>query len=373
MQKSTLIKFITAAFVATAFSAPAFSADTIKIGVAGPHTGDLAPYGLPTKEAVEMLVTEANAKGGINGKKIELMIVDDQCKPELATNVAAKLVSEGVNIIIGHVCSGATKAAMATYKDAKIIAISPSATNPPLTKSGEYPNFYRTIAADDDQALLAANFATDTLKAKKIAIIHDKGDYGKGFADFSKEAIEKGGIAKVVMYEGIQPGAMDYSAVVQKIRAEGADTVIFGGYHPEASKLLSLLSKKKIKVSFIGPDGIKGDGFLKIAGKDSEGVYATGPKDVSKLPLNTKAHNDYKAKFGKEPGTFFDQAYAATLAALNAVKVAGGTDYDALAKALKSSSIDTTIGTIKFDAKGDAVGAGFSVYQVKNGAFVEIK
>ena len=373
MQKPTLVKFVAAAFVATAFSASAFAADTIKIGVAGPHTGDLAPYGLPTKEAVEMLVAEANTKGGINGKKIELMMVDDQCKPEIATNVATKLVSEGVNIVIGHVCSGATKAAMGIYKDAKIIAISPSATNPPLTKSGEYPNFYRTIAADDDQALLAASFATDSLKVKKIAIIHDKGDYGKGFADFSKEAIEKGGKAKVVMYEGIQPGAMDYSAVIQKLRAEGADAIIFGGYHPEASKLLSLLGKKKIKIPFVGPDGIKGDGFLKIAGKDAEGVYATGPKEVSKLPLNTKAHNDYKAKYAKEPGTFFDQAYAATLAALNAIKVAGGTDYGALAKALKSSPVETSIGTIKFDARGDAVGAGFSVYQVKNGAFVEVK
>ena len=373
MQKSTLVNFVAAAFVATAFSASAFAADTIKIGVAGPHTGDLAPYGLPSKDAAEMLAAEVNAKGGVNGKKVELLIVDDQCKPELATNVATKLVSDGANIVIGHVCSGATKAVMGIYKDAKIIAISPSATTPPLTKSGEYPNFYRTIAADDDQALLAASFATDTLKAKKIAIIHDKGDYGKGFADFSRGAIEKSGKAKVVMYEGIQPGAMDYSAVIQKVRAEGADAIIFGGYHPEASKLLSLLGKKKIKIPFIGPDGLKGDGFLKIAGKEAEGVYATGPKDVSKLPLNVKAHDDYKAKYGKEPGTFFDQAYAAMLAALNAIKVAGGTDYAALSKALKSSKVDTNIGTIKFDAKGDAEGVGFAVYQVKSGVFAEVK
>ncbi len=373
MQKSTLVKLFATAFVAVLVASPASAADTIKIGVAGPHTGDLAPYGIPTKEAAEMVVAEVNAKGGINGKQIELMIVDDQCKPEIATNVATKLVSESVNIVIGHVCSGATKAAMGIYKGAKLIAISPSATNPPLTKSGEYPNFYRTIAADDDQAMLAASFATDKLKAKKVAIIHDKGDYGKGFADFSKVAIETGGKAKVVMYEGIQPGALDYSAVVQKLRSEGADTLIFGGYHPEASKILSLLNKKKIKIAFIGPDGIKGDGFLKIAGKDAEGVYATGPKDVAKLPLNIKAHDEYKAKYKKEPGTFFDQGYAAMLAALNAIKVAGGTDYDALGKALKSSSVETTVGKIKFDTKGDAEGVGFSVYQVKNGAFAEVK
>jgi branched-chain amino acid transport system substrate-binding protein len=373
MHKTTLVKLVAAALVAMAITAPAGAADTIKLGVAGPHSGDLAAYGLPSKEAAEMVVAEANAKGGINGKQVELMIIDDQCKPEIATNVATKLVSEGVNIVIGHVCSGATKAAMGIYKGAKIIAISPSATNPPLTKSGEYPNFYRTIAPDDDQALLAASFATDKLGAKKIAILHDKGDYGKGFADFCKEAIEKGGKAKVVMYEGIQPGAMDYSAVIQKMRQEGADLLIFGGYHPEASKLLSLMNKKKIKVPFIGPDGLKGDGFLKIAGKDAEGVYATGPRDVSKLPANAKAHSDYKAKYGKEPGTFFDQAFAATTAALNAVKVAGGTDYDALAKALKSSQVDTTVGRIKFDAKGDAEGVGFSVYQVKSGVFAEVK
>jgi len=373
MQKTTLVKLVAAALAATVLTAPAFAAETIKLGVAGPHTGDLAAYGLPSKEAAEMVVAEINAKGGVNGKQVELMIVDDQCKPEIATNVATKLVSEGVNIVIGHVCSGATKAAMGIYKGAKIIAISPSATNPPLTKSGEYPNFYRTIAPDDEQGLLAASFATDTLKAKKIAILHDKGDYGKGFADFCKEAIEKGGKAKVVMYEGIQPGAMDYSAVIQKMRNEGADLLIFGGYHPEASKLLSLMNKKRIKVPFIGPDGLKGDGFLKIAGKDAEGVYATGPRDVSKLPLNAKAHEDYKAKYGKEPGTFFDQAFAATVAALNAVKVAGGTDYDALAKALKTSSVDTTVGKIKFNAKGDAEGVGFSVYQVKNGVFAEVK
>ena len=373
MQKSVWVNALGAALVATAFATPVFAADVIKIGVAGAFTGDLAPYGLPTKTAAEMVIADVNAAGGINGKKVELVVADEQCKPELATNVAAKLVSEGVKVVIGHICSGATKAALGIYKDAKVTVISPSATNPPLTKSGEYPNFYRTIAADDDQAILASGFVIDTLKGKKVAILHDKGDYGKGFADFAKAGIEKSGKAKVVTYEGIQPGAMDYSAVIQKVRNDGADTIIFGGYHPEASKLLSQLNKKKIKVAFIGPDGLKGDGFLKIAGKDAEGVYATGPKDVSKLPLNVKVREEHTKKTGKEPGTFFDQGYAATLAAVNAIKVAGGTDFDAVGKALKSSTVDTTIGKIKFDAKGDAEGVGFSVYQVKGGSFAEVK
>ena len=373
MHKSILKSFIVIALVSMIVPAVGFSADTIKIGVAGPHTGDLAPYGLPTKDAALMIAEQVNAAGGVLGMQIEIVPMDDQCKPEIATSAATKLVSEGVDIVIGHVCSGATKAALGIYKESNIIAISPSATNPPLTQSGDYPNFYRTIAPDDDQGKLAASFATDKLGAKKIAILHDKGDYGKGFADFSQAAIEAGGKAKVVLFEGVTPGAMDYSAVVQKIRREGADAVIFGGYHPEASKLVGQMKKKRVKVAFIGPDGVKGDGFLEIAGDDAEGVYATGPMDVSALAGNKKAKDDYVAKFGKEPGTFFDQGYAAMQTILNAIKESGGTDSAGLEKALRGSYVDTAVGKIKFDAKGDAEGVGFSVFQVQDGKFVELK
>jgi branched-chain amino acid transport system substrate-binding protein len=350
-----------------------FAADTIKVGVAGPHTGDLAPYGIPTKDAALMIAEQVNAAGGVLGMQIEVLPMDDQCKPEIATNAATKLVSLGADIVIGHVCSGATKAALGIYKEAEIIAISPSATNPPLTQSGEYPNFYRTIAPDDEQGKLAANFVTNQLNAKRIAILHDKGDYGKGFADFSKLFVEAGGKAEVVLFEGLTPGAMDYSAIVQKIRREKADAVIFGGYHPEASKVISQMKKKRMNVPFVGPDGIKGDGFLDIAGKDAEGVYATGPKDVSSYPENQKAQADFIEKYGKEPGTFFDQGYAAMQTVLNAIEVSGGTEYAGLEKALKSAYVDTAVGRIKFDAKGDAEGVGFSVYQVRDGQFVELK
>jgi branched-chain amino acid transport system substrate-binding protein len=373
MSKFVMKKLVLVALMSMVVPATGFAANTIKIGVAGPHTGDLAAYGIPTKEAAEMVAEQVNAAGGVLGMQVEVLPMDDQCKPEIATNAATKLVSEGVNVVIGHVCSGATKAALGIYNEAKIIAISPSATNPPLTQSGDYPNFYRTIAPDDDQGKLAADFVTKKLGAKKIAILHDKGDYGKGFADFSQQFIEAGGLAKVVLFEGVTPGAMDYSAVVQKIRKEGADAVIFGGYHPEASKLVSQMNKKRMNIPFVGPDGIKGDGFLDIAGKDAEGVYATGPMDVTAFAANKKAKADYTSKYGKEPGTFFDQGYAAMQAILNAIEVSGGTEYAGLEKALKSSTVDTAVGNIKFDAKGDAEGVGFSVYQVQSGKFVEVK
>jgi len=373
MSKWSMRFCVVVALICLLIPVAGLGANTLKIGVAGPHTGDLAPYGIPTKEAAELVAAQVNAAGGVLGMKVELMPVDDQCKPEIATNAATKLVSDGVQLVIGHVCSGATKAALGIYKEANVIAISPSATNPPLTQSGDYPNFFRTIAPDDDQGKLAATFVTDKLGAKKVAILHDKGDYGKGFADFSKMAIEAAGKAQVVLFEGITPGAMDYSAVVQKIRREGADAVIFGGYHPEASKLIGQMNKKRVKIPFVGPDGVKGDGFLEIAGKDAEGVYATGPMDVSAYAENRQAKASYVAKYGKEPGTFFDQGYAAVQAAINAIKVSGGTDYAGLEKALRSSYVDTSVGKIKFDAKGDAEGVGFSVFQVQGGKFVELQ
>jgi branched-chain amino acid transport system substrate-binding protein len=348
-------------------------ADTLKFGVAGPHSGDLASYGIPTVKAAELVVKDINAKGGVLGMQVELVVEDDECKPEKATNTATKLASQKVPVVLGHICSGATKAALGIYKDAGIIAMSPSATNPALTQSGDYPNFFRTIASDDAQARLEVDFALDTLKLTKIAVLHDKGDYGKGLAEFAKAFLEKDPRAKVVLYEGVTPGAVDYSAVVQKIKRSGAQAVIFGGYHPEASKIVTQMRKKRMKTIFISDDGVKDDTFIKVAGEYAEGVYATGPKDVSSNPLAVKANKEHQMAYAADPGAFYLNAYSAALALLNAIEKAGSTDYEAVTKALTTALVDTPLGMIQFDARGDAIGVGFSVYQVKNGVYVEIK
>jgi len=333
----------------------------------------LASYGLPTIKAAELVVKDINAKGGVLGKQVEILAEDDECKPEKAANVATKLVSSGVNVVIGHICSGATKAALGIYKNAKLIVMSPSATNTSLTYSGEYSNFFRTIGADHPQAKLMSDFALNVLNVKQIAILHDKGDYGKDVADFAKEFLEKSGKIQIVLYEGITPGAVDYSAIVQKIKQSKAEAVIFGGYHPEASKLVMQMNQKKMKIAFISDDGVKDETFIKVAGKDAEGVYATGPSDTSKNPMAVKAIQDHKEAYKSDPGAFFLNAYSATLALLNAIQKAGNTDYDAVLKALRTQDVETPIGKIKFDDRGDAIGIKFSVYQVKNGVYVEVK
>ena len=369
--RQVLIVAVVVAFMGAAGSVMA--ADTIKLGVAGPHSGDLASYGIPTIKAAELVVKDINAKGGVLGKQVELLVEDDVCKPEVATNTATKLVSEGAHVVLGHICSGATKAALGIYKDSNIPVMSPSATNPALTQSGDYPNFFRTIASDDAQARLEVDFALDVLKLKKIAVLHDKGDYGKGLAEFAKSFLEKDSRAEVVFYEGITPGAVDYSAVVQKIKKSKAEAVIFGGYHPEASKIVTQMRKKRMDTVFISDDGVKDDTFIKVAQKYAEGVYATGPMDVSSNPMAIAANEAHKKAYGADPGAFYLNAYSAAIALLNAIEQAGSTDYAAVTDALRTKDVETPLGKIRFDDRGDAIGVGFSMYQVKNGAYVELK
>lgn len=156
----------TAALLAASVS-PSFAAAPIKIGVAGAHSGDLASYGLPTLKGAQLVVKDVNAKGGIKGEPVELVLVDEQCKPEAAANVATKLVSDDVKAVIGHTCSGPTKAALPIYRDAGIVAVSPSSTTPELTQSGEYKYFFRTIASDDRQARTMTDFVLEKLTPKK--------------------------------------------------------------------------------------------------------------------------------------------------------------------------------------------------------------
>lgn len=348
--------------------------DPIRLGVAGPQSGDLASYGIPSARAAELVVREVNARGGVLGRQVQLLVEDDVCKPEIAANTAGKLVSDKAHVVLGHVCSGATKAALGIYRDAGVIVMSPSATNPELTQGGQYANFYRTIAPDDAQARLEVDFVLGTLKLRRIAVLHDKQDYGRGLAEFAKTFIEgSGGKGEVVLFEGVTPGAVDYSAVIQKVRQSGAEAVIYGGYHPEASKLVAGMRKKKMTLPFISDDGVKDDTFIKVAGPFAEGVYASGPRDTSTNPLTIAAVAAHRAAHGADPGAFYLNAWAATQALLNAIEKAGGTDPAAVAKALRTEYVETPLGRIRFDARGDAEGVGFAMYQVKGGAYVEVK
>lgn len=353
----------------------ATSAGPIKLGFAGPLSGEFASYGIPAVRGVRLAVRDINTRGGIRGRPIHLMTEDDLCLPKDSAIRATKLVAHGVHAVVGHICSGATMAAIEIYRNSKIISISPSATHPGLTQKGRYPNFFRTIAPDDVQAGVLIDFALNDLALKRIAILHGMDVYGKGLAGFVRAGLQKSGKAEIVLYDGIPPGTVDYAPVIQRIKHSRADAVIFGGYHPQGSRVVKQMRKKKMNAVFIAGDGIKDDAFIVSAGDDGEGTYATAPKETTENPLAAAATAAHRKEYGTDPGAFFLNAHAATLAITNAIQVAGTTDYDALRRALQTEPVDTPLGKITFDARGDARGKdlGFSVYRVKNGVFIKVK
>ena len=354
------------------FTAPGFAGDTVKIGFAGPLSGDLAPYGISALRGVEIAVEDVNAKGGIMGKKIELITGDDLCKPELAVNMATKLVSDGAQMIIGHICSGATIAANKIYKDAGLLVISPTATTDALTLTGEHPNFFRSVPYDGAQAILMASFIKNNLKAKKVALLHDKGDYGKVQMELAKKQFEAIGGVEIVLFEGVTTGAVDYSAIVQKIKRSKADLTLWGGYHSDASKIVSLIKKKRVKTIFFGGDGIFNDQFIALSPKYSDQVYATGANDTSSNPLYKEITAKHLNKYKEASGAYVYNGYSCVLALAAAAEKAGSLNYDKMKAAMYEIKVDTPLGLIGFDKNGDLAGAGYTVYQVQNKKYTQV-
>ncbi len=346
--------------------------ETIKLGFGGALLGDVASYGNSGFYGMEYTVLQANAKGGVLGKQIEIIKEDDSCKPDMASNAATKLMSAGITVAIGHTCSGATKSALSAYGN-NVLLISPSATEVSLTESGDYPYFFRTTPRDDAQSRLQVALLKQK-GLKKVAILHDKGDYGKGLAELAKNMIEADpqGI-EIVMFEGVTTGEVDYTSVIANIKKNGAEAIIWGGYYPEASKIAVQMKKRKVDAVIIGADGLYDDSFIKLGGAAAEGSFAAGQADLSASPKAQAAIADHKKRHTEEYGTYFLYAASATQALLSAIEKTGNTtDLATIKKYLQEDMIDTPMGQIKFDAKGDVIGAGYKMYEVKNGQFVEI-
>ncbi len=372
ISRKLLLALLVLAGVALIFAGCARDEQEIAIGVAGAHSGDLASYGIPSVNAAQLVVDMWNENGGVMGRQVRLIVEDDVCQPEIAVNTAAKLVGDGVVGVVGHICSGATRAALGTYVESEIPVISPSATSPSLTQDGQHPNFFRTIASDDAQARLQVDFVINELGLSRVAVLHDQGDYGRGLAEFARDFINEESGIEVVMFDGVTPGAVDYSAVINRVAQSGAEVIIYGGYHPEASRLVGQMRDRGMETLFVSGDGVMDDTFIRVAGEAAEGVYATSPMDTSTNPIAVDAAERHRARYGDEPGAFFLNAYAATQALLNAINVAESTAFADVTAALRNNSVETPLGPISFDERGDATGVGFSMYQVQNGRYVEL-
>jgi len=280
---------------------------------------------------------------------------------EYVTIAANRAINEDIHFVVGHVCSGATIAAAAIYDEEGVLMITPSATAPALTDGKNYEYIFRVTGRDDQQGPAAAQYILDVAKPKKVAILHDKQSYGQGIANAVRVTLEKAGL-KPVLFEGINAGDADYSAIITKLRSQGVDFVYYGGYHPEMGLLLRQAAEQGVKAKFMGPEGAGNPDINAIAGDAVEGMLLTLPKDFSADPANAAIVKAFQAKKRDASGAFQLSAYAAVQAIVDGIKATGSDDPEQVAKWLHANTVKTPVGELKWTAQGDLESYPYVVY-----------
>jgi branched-chain amino acid transport system substrate-binding protein len=364
----TLILSLTG-FALTLAVAPA-KAEDIKIAVVGPMTGPVAAIGEQQKRGGEAAAAAINAAGGINGRNITIIVEDDACDPKQAVAVANLIVGQQIKFVAGHACSGSSIPAADVYADNNVLMMSPASTNPALTEKG-YPTIMRDFPRDDAQGAFVAPWIAKNFKDKKIAILHDKGAYGKGLATVVKQTLNSLGVQEV-LFEGINPGEKDYSAIVSKLKAAGVEFLYYGGYHTEAGLMVRQAADQGYKFRLMSGDGLATAEFWSIAGSAGEGTLFTFAADPRRSPTAAKALDQFKAQ-GYNPEGFTLFSYGVIQAIVEGIKRAGSDDPVKVARALKSGQpVDTLLGPIAFDAKGDVKDPHFDINQWHDGKYAPI-
>ena len=340
-------------------------AGTIKIGYSGPLTGNGASAGQDYLNGIKLYAEKINAAGGINGQKVEIMAEDDVMDPKNSTTVAQKLVDAKVVAVLGPVTSGTTIPTLKIYGDAGIPQLTP-ASNPDVTAQ-DVKSVFRVDPDDYAQGGNIGNYAFATLGAKTVAIIDDKSAFGQGVAEQFQKAFEAAG-GKTTSVNGINPGDVDFHAVLTKVASESPDLVYYGGVAAEAGLIVKQMREAGMKQTFFVPDQCFGPEFIKIGGTASEGAYISyqGPP-LDSTPDLKAFTTEFKTKYGAEPfvGQF---GYVSMQLIEAAIKTAGKADPVAITTALHGNTYPTILGNYSFEANGAMKAGGtIYIYQVKSG------
>ncbi len=338
----------------------------VKFGMGGPITGPNAATGAQMKNGVDQAAADINAKGGILGQKIVLSYGDDVSDPKQGVSIANDFAANGVKFVIGHYNSGVTIPASEVYQENGIVEISPASTNPLVTERGMW-NIFRDCGRDDQQGKVAGAYILAHFKGKKIAVVHDKTTYGKGLADETKKTINAGGM-KEVLYEGINTGEKDYSALVSKIKQSDADLVYFGGLYTEGGLIVRQMRDQGVTAPLMGGDGITSDEFAAVGGPGVEGTLMTYGPDPRNNPDAKAIVAEFRAK-NFEPEAYTLYSYAGVQIFKQAAEAAQSLDPKKVAEKMHSGMVfKTALGDISFDKKGDLTKIDYVMYLWKKDA-----
>ncbi|MBF0344247.1 MAG: ABC transporter substrate-binding protein [Nitrospirae bacterium] len=312
--------FILLAVVFSLLPLDLFAQDSIRLPVVSPYTGGLASFGEGVKNGAMLKAEEINASGGINGRKIEIQMEDDLCEPKEASNVATRVANnKDVVIVIGHLCSSATLAALPIYKKAELVAITPASTNPSIGKSSGY--YFRTVYQDEFQGAFLARYAVEVMKFKKIAIFYEVNDYSMGLKTAFVQEAQKRGVT-IIGEEAYTSATTDFTPQLAKFKIMKPDALFIPGYAPQGTLIINQATKLGMKVSFFGADGL--DDVIMLSNKNAEGLLVTTPFLAEAAGGSAKAFIEvYTKKYGKEPNWFAANTYDAVGIAAEAIAKAG--------------------------------------------------
>jgi len=344
--------------------------DVIRIGHVAPLSGGDAHLGKDNENGARLAADEINAAGGVKlGDKtyrIEIQGEDDKADPREGTLVAQKLVDAGVVAVVGHLNSGSSIPASKIYKDADVAQISPSSTAVKYTDQG-FKTTFRVVANDRQQGSAMANYATEVLKAKTVAIIDDRTAYGQGLADIVEEVAKSHG-ATVITREYTDNKASDFNAILTKIRATRPDVIIYGGMDDTAGPMAKQIHQLGIKTPLVAGDGACTLEFIKLAGDGADQLTCTrGGEAVERLPKGDQFMTRYQAKFGAPVQIYAPYSYDAVYVIVDAIRRAASLDRAAITAAVAATNYDGLTGHIAFDPKGDLKNGAITVYKVQDG------
>lgn len=348
----------------------AASADEIaKIGHVAPLTGGIAHLGKDNENGARLAVEEINARGlTIGGQKVtlELDAQDDAADPRTATQVAQRLVDDNVVAVVGHLTSGTSIPASKIYSDAGIVQISPSSTNPAYTQQG-FKTTYRVVATDAQQGPALANYAVKDLKVKSVAIVDDSTQYGQGLAnEFEKTAKSLG--VNVMSHDATNDKAVDFRAILTKIKGENPDAIMYGGSDATGGPFAKQAKQLGLRAKVLAGDGLCTDKLSDLAGDATDNVICSEAGIALEKMVGGKAFEvKYKKRFGQPIQIDAPFAYDAVYIIVDAMKRSQSISPAKILAAMPGTDYHGVVGETTFDSKGDLQHGVISLYDFKSG------
>lgn len=356
------------------FSGCARKENVIKIGEYGSLTGTTATFGISTKNGIDMALEEINAEGGLLGKKVQVIVEDDQARPEEAANAVKKLINlDKVVAVLGEVASSRSLAGAPVCQAAKIPMVTPSSTNPAVTQKGDY--IFRVCFTDDVQGYAAAVFTLQSLGKKKVAILKDvKNDYSVGLAEFFKQKFTQLG-GKIVAEEAYTEGDQDFNAQLTAIKAKKPEAIFIPGYYTEVGLIAQQAKKLQVNAVLVGGDGWESPKLLDVATVNTRGdalhnsYFTTHYAADEPRPIVQKFVSKYRERYQETPDAIAPLAYDAARILFDAIGRAGSTEGSAIREALaQTRNFEGVSGVITIDENRNAR-KPVTVLKIENGEY----